>query len=175
MPDWSRRVTGMRNFRQALASPHPGRLAHDPVATDSGSRCQVSGVSQESAIRPPTGDTEMSKAPRLVLALLGALLISGCAARSVHVAQLKDQPARYYNKTVSVNGVVTRSWGVPLVPFQFYSVDDGTGQITVIGHSGRVPSTGTRVNVKGRVNELASFGGQSLGLHLDETKRSIKY
>jgi hypothetical protein len=31
------------------------------------------------------------------------------------------------------------------------------------------------VNVKGRVNELASFGGQSLGLHLDETKRKIKY
>jgi hypothetical protein len=117
----------------------------------------------------------MSNAPRLVLALLGALLISGCAARSVHVAQLKDQPARYYNKTVSVNGVVTRSWGVPLVPFQFYSVDDGTGQITVIGHSGRVPSTGTRVSVKGRVNELATFGGQSLGLHLDETKRTIKY
>ena len=117
----------------------------------------------------------MLKAPRFVLALFGALLISGCAARSVHVAQLKDQPARYYNKTVSVNGVVTRSWGLPLVPFQFYSVDDGTGQITVIGHSGRVPSTGTRVNVKGRVNELASFGGQSLGLHLDETKRKIKY
>ena len=117
----------------------------------------------------------MIKASRLVLALLGALLISGCAARSVHVAQLKDQPARYYNKSVSVNGVVTRSWGLPLVPFQFYSVDDGTGQITVIGHSGRVPSTGTRVNVKGRVQELAAFGGQSLGLHLDEQKRKIKY
>ena len=117
----------------------------------------------------------MTKAPRLVLSLLGALLISGCAARSVHVAQLKDQPARYYNKSVSVNGVVTRSWGVPLVPFQFYSVDDGTGQITVIGHSGHVPSTGTRVNVKGRVQEVAAFGGQSLGLHLDEEKRKIKY
>ena len=117
----------------------------------------------------------MMKAPRLVLALLAALLISGCAARSVHVAQLKDQPTRYYNKSVSVNGVVTRSWGLPLVPFQFYNVDDGTGQITVIGHSGRVPSTGTRVNVKGRVQELAAFGGQSLGLHLDEQKRKIKY
>ena len=79
----------------------------------------------------------MVKTPRLVLALLGALLISGCAVRSVHVAQLKDQPARFYNKSVTVKGVVTRSWGVPLVPFQFYSVDDGTGQITVIGHSGR--------------------------------------
>ena len=117
----------------------------------------------------------MMKAPRLVLALLGAILISGCAARSVHVAQLKDQPGRYYNKTVSVNGVVTRSWGLPLVPFQFYNVDDGTGQITVIGHSGRVPSTGTRVSVKGRVQELAAFGGQSIGLHLDERDRKIKY
>src|SRR5437867_1892011 len=156
----------MRNFRQALASPHSGRSAHDPVATDfeaQGSRPRAQG------------DAAMVKAPRLVLALLGAVLISGCAARSVHVAQLKDQPARYYNKTVTVNGVVTRSWGLPLVPFQFYSVDDGTGQITVIGHSGRVPSTGTRVNVKGRVNELATFGGQSLGLHLDETNRKIKY
>ena len=117
----------------------------------------------------------MLKTSRLVLALLGALLISGCALRTVHVAQLKDQPTRYYNKTVTVNGVVTRSWGLPLVPFQFYSVDDGTGQITVIGHQGRVPSTGTRVNVKGRVQELAAFGGQSLGLHIDETKRKVKY
>ena len=117
----------------------------------------------------------MMKAPHLVLAFLGALMISGCAARSVHVAQLKDQPARYYNKSVSVNGVVTRSWGIPLVPFQFYSVDDGTGQITVIGHSGRVPSTGTRVNVKGRVQDVGTFGGQSLGLHLDEQKRNVKY
>ena len=116
----------------------------------------------------------MTKASRLVLALVGALLISGCALRTVHVAQLKDQPARYYNKTVTVKGVVTKSWGVPLV-FQAYNVDDGTGQITVIGHQGRVPPTGSRVDVKGRVQELAAFGGQSVGLHLDETKRKIKY
>ena len=116
----------------------------------------------------------MTKVTRLVLAVVGAIFISGCAARGVHVAQLKDQPARYYNKSVSVDGVVTRSWGVPLVPFQFYSVDDGTGQITVIGHSGRVPSAGTRVNVKGRVQELAAFGGQSLGLHLRQEHLTFK-
>jgi hypothetical protein len=156
----------MRNIRQALASPHSGLFFHDPRAT----------FSEPCGLSPgPDGRAAMVKAPRFVLALLGALLISGCAARSVHVAQLKDQPTKYYNKSVTVNGVVTRSWGVPLVPFQFYSVDDGTGQITVIGHSGRVPSTGTRVNVKGRVQELAAFGGQSLGLHLDEEKRKIKY
>jgi hypothetical protein len=79
----------------------------------------------------------MAKASRLVLALVGALLISGCALRTVHVAQLKDQPARYYNKTVTVKGTVTRSWGVPLVPFQFYNVDDG--------HRSRSRSSATRV------------------------------
>jgi len=168
MPGWSRRVTGMRNFRQALASPHSGRFFHDPARSLSGSGLEAHGSGREET-------ADMMKASRLVLAICAAVLISGCAARSVHVAQLKDQPTRYYNKSVSVNGVVTRSWGVPLVPFQFYSVDDGTGQITVIGHQGRVPSTGTRVNVKGRVQELAAFGGQSLGLHIDEEKRKIKY
>jgi hypothetical protein len=113
--------------------------------------------------------------PRLAIALLSVILISGCAARSVRVAQLKDQPARYYNKTVSVTGTVTNSWGIPLVPFQLYSVDDGTGQITVISNRGRAPSKGTRVHVKGRVNDVASFGSQSVGLHIDETNRKINY
>ena len=117
----------------------------------------------------------MTKAPRLVLALLGALLISGCAARSVHIAELKDQPARYYNKTVSVNGVVTSSWGVPLVPFQFYSVDDGTGRDHRDGHSGRVPSTGARVNVKGRVNEVAVVRRPVARAPSRRTKRKIRY
>ena len=117
----------------------------------------------------------MAKAPRIVLALVGAILISGCAARGVRIAQLKDQPGRYYDRVVSVNGTVTRSWGLPLVPFQFYSVDDGTGVITVLSNRGRAPAQGTRVHVQGRVNEVASFGNQSLGLHIDETNRKIKY
>src|SRR5436309_10981308 len=111
MARWSRRITGMRNFRQALASPHPGGI----FTIRSRPFCIFGGVMMK---------------PRLAIALLSVILISGCAARSVHVAQLKDQPARYYNKTVSVTGTVTNSWGIPLVPFQLYSVDDGTGQIT---------------------------------------------
>jgi hypothetical protein len=117
----------------------------------------------------------MGKAPRFVVALVGAVLITGCAARGVRVQQLKDEPGRYYDKTVSLNGVVTNSWGVPLVPFQLYSVDDGTGQITVVSHSGRAPAKGARVQVKGKVSELATFGGQSLGLHLEETGHKVRY
>jgi hypothetical protein len=106
-------------------------------------------------------------------ALLGAFLITGCAARGVRIAELKDQPDKYDDKTVSVTGVVTSSWGIPLVPFQLYKVDDGSGEITVVSRSGRSPSKGARVQVKGKINEIGVFGGQSIGLHLQETDRRI--
>jgi len=37
-----------------------------------------------------------------------------------------------------------------------------------------VPSKGSRVSVKGRINEFAQFGGHSLGLHLREEHISFK-
>lgn len=77
-------------------------------------------------------------------------------------------------KSVRARGVVTNSWGIPLVPFQLYNVDDGRGEITVLSRSGRTPARGTRVQVKGKVNEVAVFGGRSVGLHLQEEDRKIK-
>lgn len=108
------------------------------------------------------------------VALLSAFVVAGCAARGVRVAELKDQPTKYATKTVSVTGVVTSSWGVPLVPFQLYNVDDGSGEITVLSRSGRVPARGTRVQVKGKIDEFAVFGGRSVGLHLQEEDRKIR-
>jgi hypothetical protein len=116
----------------------------------------------------------MTTGLRLSVALLSALLIAGCAARGVRIADLQDRPDKYDNKTVAVNGVVTTSWGIPLVPFQLYKVDDGTGEITVLARSGRAPRKGARVEVKGRLNELGSFGGQSVGLHIEERDRKTK-
>jgi hypothetical protein len=117
----------------------------------------------------------MKKPSRLSIALVSALLISGCAARGVRIAELKDRPDKYDDKSVSVTGTVTRSWGIPLVPFQLYSVDDGTGEITVVSNSGRTPTKGAHVKVKGKVNEVAVFGGRSIGLHLQEQDRKIRY
>lgn len=117
----------------------------------------------------------MKKLARLVpVAILGAVLVTGCGARGVRIAELKDQPDKYDDKTVSVTGVVTRSWGLPLVPFQLYSVDDGTGDITVLSRSGRAPRSGARVEVKGKVGEIGVFGGRSIGLHIQEDDRDIK-
>lgn len=116
----------------------------------------------------------MKTASRLSVAFLCLVLIAGCAARGVRIAELKDQPTRYNDRSVSVTGVVTNSWGIPLVPFQLYSVDDGSGEITVLSQSGRTPAKGTRVEVKGKVNEVAVFGGRSVGLHIREESRKIK-
>jgi len=110
----------------------------------------------------------------LAVVILSVLVAAGCGARGVRVAELKDQPTKYATKSVSVTGVVTSSWGIPLMPFQLYNVDDGSGEITVLSRSGRTPARGTRVEVKGKVNELAVFGGRSIGLHLQEENRKIK-
>ena len=99
-----------------------------------------------------------------------ATTLGGCALslRNPDIADLQRHPGRYQDRTVSVSGVVTSSWGVPLVPFRFYKVDDGTGQVTVLSQSARMPATGERVRVRGRVQDVAMLGGRAVGLHLRE-------
>ena len=109
----------------------------------------------------------------LSIAVLGTVIVTGCAS-GVRIAELKSQPDKYERKTVSVTGTVTDSYGIPLLPFQLYKVDDGTGEITVVSRATRSPSKGARVQVKGKVNEVAVVGGRSIGLHLDEDSRKIK-
>ena len=115
--------------------------------------------------------TTSSFVPRTAVVLALAASLSACALtmRRPSVAELKYNPGRYYDKTVAIDGVVTSSWGVPLVPFKLYKVNDGTGEVTVIAQDGRTPTKGAHVRVKGKVNEVATFGGQSLGLHIRQT------
>ena len=69
---------------------------------------------------------------------------------------------------MAIEGVVTSSWGLPLVPFKLYKVSDGTGEVTVVANEGRVPTTGARVRVRGRVSEVATLGGRAVGLHIQQ-------
>jgi hypothetical protein len=109
-----------------------------------------------------------------VTALAAALTGCGLGVRNAHVADLKYNPGRYYDKTVAIDGVVTSAWGVPLMPFKLYKVDDGTGEVTVVAQDGRTPTKGAHVRVKGKVSEIATFGGQSVGLHLRQTHLDFK-
>ena len=105
----------------------------------------------------------------MVSALAIVAAASACAVRSPSIADLQYNPGRYYERTVSIEGVVTSSWGVPLMPYRIYRVGDPTGEITVVSNASRVPPRGARVRVRGRVTEFGSFGGRSVGMHLRES------
>jgi hypothetical protein len=113
---------------------------------------------------------------RLARLLLIAALAAApaCALRARNIADLQRNPGRYQDRSVRIDGVVTSSWGIPLVPFRLYKVDDGTGEVTVISQGTRTPTRGAHVNVKGRVNEVAVFGGQSIGLHIREEDLDVR-
>jgi hypothetical protein len=113
---------------------------------------------------------------RTITGLILAASMAGCAltARRTSVAELKYNPGRYEDRTVAIEGVVTSSWGMPLLPYKLYKVDDGTGEVTVVSQNGRTPGKGAHVRVRGKVNEIAMFGGTSLGLHLQERDLDFK-
>jgi hypothetical protein len=118
----------------------------------------------------------MKTLSRVAIAAALAAITTGCALslRNPDIADLQRHPGRYQDHTVSVDGVVTSSWGLPLVPFRFYKVDDGTGEVTVLSDGRRMPAKGERVRVKGRVEQVAVFGGRALGLHLRERDLYVK-
>jgi hypothetical protein len=118
----------------------------------------------------------MTRFGRFVLLFSLVALTSACAMslRNPHVADLRHNPGRYQNQLVSINGVVTTSWGGPFTPFTFYKVNDGTGELTVVSQGPRLVSRGERVRVRGRVDEVAVLGGQALGLHLREESLYVR-
>ena len=110
----------------------------------------------------------MTRISRLFVAAAFAVVTAACATGAT-IGQVKTNPGRYVDRNVTVRGTVTSSWGVPLVPLKMYQVDDGTGQITVVSESSRIPSKGAHVKVTGKVGEFATLGGRSIGLHLRAT------
>src|SRR5437870_11994060 len=109
-----------------------------------------------------------------VFALVASTAACALSLRNPDISELQRHPGRYQDRTVSVSGVVTSSWGVPLVPFRFYKVDDGTGELTVLSQSARMPASGERVRVKGRVQDVAMRGGRAVGLHIREDDLYVK-
>lgn len=104
-----------------------------------------------------------------VVGLVGAWSLA-CASVPGRPAiqQVQQQPGRFADRTVTIAGTVTTSWGVPMVGLNVYRVDDGTGEITVVADGRRLPGRGERVEVRGRVEDVAVIGGRPLGLHLRE-------
>src|SRR5690349_3874972 len=114
---------------------------------------------------------------KLILSLvIAASALSGACATALgerSISEVQMNPGKFHDKTVTVEGVVTSSFGIPLVPFKVFRVSDGTSEMLVVSDDSRIPSKNARVRVRGKVQEAAVFGGRSFGLHLRE--KSIKY
>lgn len=111
----------------------------------------------------------------LAAVALATSLTTACASVPGRPAirQVQNQPGRFVDHSVTITGTVTTSWGVPLVGFNVFRLDDGTGEITVVSTDRRMPARGARVEVKGKVQDVAVLGGRPLGLHLREQR--IRY
>ncbi|MGE5570374.1 MAG: hypothetical protein ACM3S5_15160 [Rhodospirillales bacterium] len=101
--------------------------------------------------------------------LLATLLLSGCGV--TRVGRILDEPHRFHNRTVRVEGKVNRSYGAVLAGV--YQVDDGSGSIYVISNRG-VPRTGASVKVKGRVMNGIIIGSRSFGTAIQEENHRIR-
>jgi hypothetical protein len=106
---------------------------------------------------------------RLII-LLATLSLCGAAAcdRATDIRDLLSDAERYDAREVTIHGTVKNAVRVPFLDFRVYHVDDGTGEIVVVT-SGRLPSAGDEVTVKGTFRTLGSVNGQSFGPHIRVT------
>lgn len=110
----------------------------------------------------------------VTLTLAAAVVTGACASMgSRSISEVKTNPGKYADKDVTVEGVVTTSFGIPMVPYKVYRISDGTSEMLVISDNSRLPGKDARVRVRGQVEEVALIGGRSFGLHIRE--KSIKF
>jgi hypothetical protein len=103
----------------------------------------------------------------LSLILAATLLLTACPKRET-ISKINADPGRYRDREVAVAGTVTDSYG--LLNMGIYEIDDGTGKLLVVTHSG-LPSRGAKVGAKGRIYTGVSYSGRNYGTVLEESER----
>ena len=105
------------------------------------------------------------------LALLPlALFLAGCG--STKIGRILNDPSRYQNRGVTVEGRVTNVVGAFVAGV--YQVDDGTGKIYVVSTRG-VPNRDARVRVEGTVTPGVNVMGRNFGTAIRERDHKVKY
>lgn len=118
----------------------------------------------------------MKKAMKVLLVsivLTLGLLTLACPKRE-SIASIEANPSRFYDKEVGIAGTVRDSYGlnIPLTQIRggVYKVDDGTGSIWVVTQTS-VPAKGTKIGVKGKVQNGIGWNGKNYGLGIYEEDR----
>ncbi len=77
----------------------------------------------------------------VTLTLAAAVVTGACASMgSRSISEVQTNPGKFADKTVTIEGVVTSSFGIPLVPFKVYRVSDGSAEMLVISDNSRTPA-----------------------------------
>jgi membrane-bound ClpP family serine protease len=104
----------------------------------------------------------------IILAM--TLSISGCT-KANKISDITSNSAQYNGKIVNISGYVGNTLWNDLTSRGAYQVNDGSGNIWVVT-SKEPPAKGAKVNVTGTVSPAFTFGDQSLGTVVNETKRN---
>lgn len=109
--------------------------------------------------------------------LLGVVVFAAACPKRTTIGEIESNPAKFYDKTVAVAGVVKTSYGVAIPVVNegggIYKIDDGTGTIWVITRRG-VPARDVQLGVKGKIRNGVTYNGRNYGLVLIEDKRKFK-
>lgn len=95
-----------------------------------------------------------------LIILFSSLLLFGCDGLfTTPIKKIKENPRAYAGKTITVSGEVTRVFSLLVV--KYFVVRDKTGEITVVTEK-PLPKVGTKIKVKGTVEEAFSIGDQQV-------------
>jgi len=107
------------------------------------------------------------------LLLLGLTGFKGCDHLPLGVVSLDEilsNPTKYDGREVKVKGEVSDVTKIPLVGIKFYVLNDAGRQILVTARD-NLPESRSKVTVIGVFRNLAIIGGESVGPHIEETRR----
>lgn len=113
----------------------------------------------------------------LSLVLMIGLFAAACPKRT-SIADIENNPSKYYEKEVAVAGTVKDSYGVSIPLLKngeggIYKIDDGSGTIWVITQKS-VPTKGAQLGVRGKVQNGVNYNGKNYGLVIIEDDRRFK-
>lgn len=110
-----------------------------------------------------------SRIQRVVLAILfSSLILSGCSGLfSTPIGKILADPRAYAGKTLTVSGEVTQIFS--LVFIKYFRLKDETGEIVIVTDK-PLPKVGTKIRLKGTVQEAFSIGDQQLIVIVEQSK-----
>ena len=102
-----------------------------------------------------------NRTPRTGVAILFSFLVlSSCGGLfSTPIGRILADPRAYAGKTVTVSGEVTQIFS--LVVIKYFKLKDKTAEIVIVSDR-PLPRIGTKIKVKGTVQEAFSIGDQQL-------------